>query len=83
MSLQDGESDFYCWLCHKEGHVICCELCPRVFHAKCLGADREPTGEWVCPECEVTMVNLLTLFQVDLFFKKEKMALCSQDNVYM
>ena len=25
----DVLSDGYCWLCHKEGDVICCEACPR------------------------------------------------------
>ena len=25
----DVLSDGYCWICHKEGDVICCEACPR------------------------------------------------------
>lgn len=49
---QDGRNDFYCWVCHKEGEVLCCELCPRVFHAKCLDMTEEPEGDWFCPECE-------------------------------
>ncbi|KAJ8257189.1 hypothetical protein GJAV_G00182890 [Gymnothorax javanicus] len=49
---QDGRNDFYCWLCHREGQVLCCELCPRVYHAKCLRLAAEPEGDWFCPECE-------------------------------
>jgi hypothetical protein len=50
------ESDAYCWLCHNEGGVsdCCCELCPRLYHAKCLGIEK-PTDTWVCPECEKIM----------------------------
>ncbi|KAM9296330.1 MYND-type zinc finger-containing chromatin reader ZMYND8-like [Gastrophryne carolinensis] len=50
---QDGRNDFYCWVCHREGQVLCCELCPRVYHAKCLKLNAEPEGDWFCPECEV------------------------------
>ncbi|KAJ8016265.1 hypothetical protein DPEC_G00005410 [Dallia pectoralis] len=49
---QDSRNDFYCWLCHREGQVLCCELCPRVYHAKCLKLPAEPEGDWFCPECE-------------------------------
>ncbi|XP_071077840.1 MYND-type zinc finger-containing chromatin reader ZMYND8 isoform X21 [Desmodus rotundus] len=49
---QDGRNDFYCWVCHREGQVLCCELCPRVYHAKCLRLTSEPEGDWFCPECE-------------------------------
>uniref|UniRef100_A0A452E543 PKCB1 protein n=1 Tax=Capra hircus TaxID=9925 RepID=A0A452E543_CAPHI len=38
---QDGRNDFHCWVCHQEGQVLCCELCPGVYH-----------GDWFCPECE-------------------------------
>ncbi|XP_028667468.1 protein kinase C-binding protein 1 isoform X4 [Erpetoichthys calabaricus] len=47
---QDGRNDFYCWVCHREGQVLCCELCPRVYHAKCLKLTAEPEGDWFCPE---------------------------------
>ncbi|XP_007447002.1 PREDICTED: protein kinase C-binding protein 1 [Lipotes vexillifer] len=49
---QDGRNDFYCWVCHREGQVLCCELCPRVYHAKCLRHIGTPEGDWFCPECE-------------------------------
>ena len=45
------ENDNYCWDCHKEGNMlVCCEVCPRVYHPKCLGLSQEPNAsEWVCP----------------------------------
>jgi len=47
----DGQNDCYCWICHKEGEVICCDACPRVFHLKCIQLELAPTEDWVCPEC--------------------------------
>ena len=53
--FQDTQNDCYCWICHKEGDVICYETCPRVFHLKCIQMDTAPTDEWVCPECILMM----------------------------
>ena len=53
--LQDTQNDCYCWICHKEGEVICCETCPRVFHLKCIQLEIAPTEDWVCPECVLIM----------------------------
>ena len=53
--FQDTQNDCYCWICHKEGDVICCETCPRVFHLKCIQMETAPTDEWVCPECILMM----------------------------
>ena len=51
----DVQSDGYCWICHKEGDVLCCETCPRVFHLKCLQLETSPAEDWVCPECVLVM----------------------------
>jgi len=51
----DLTSDGYCWICHKEGDVICCETCPRVFHVKCIQLEASPAEDWVCPECVLIM----------------------------
>lgn len=59
---QDGRNDFYCWVCHREGQVLCCELCPRVYHAKCLKLTAEPEGDWFCPECEVSLIEGVDFF---------------------
>ncbi|XP_069099565.1 MYND-type zinc finger-containing chromatin reader ZMYND8 isoform X3 [Pleurodeles waltl] len=77
---QDGRNDFYCWVCHREGQVLCCELCPRVYHAKCLKLNAEPEGDWFCPECEKITVaecietqskamTLLTIEQLSYLLK--------------
>ncbi len=65
---QDGRNDFYCWVCHREGQVLCCELCPRVYHAKCLKLAAEPEGDWFCPECEV-LVWHMRLWNITLYEK--------------
>lgn len=55
-SGQCVEWDAYCWLCHSEGSAsdCCCELCPRLYHQKCLGMNTVVSC-WVCPECEKIM----------------------------
>jgi hypothetical protein len=43
----------YCIICNQSGDVICCDKCPRSFHAECLSdinVDKLP-DEWVCPRC--------------------------------
>lgn len=30
---------------------MCCEACPAVFHAACLGLPAPPTGDFYCPLC--------------------------------
>uniref|UniRef100_A0A8C5GBG6 Protein kinase C-binding protein 1-like n=1 Tax=Gouania willdenowi TaxID=441366 RepID=A0A8C5GBG6_GOUWI len=68
---QDGRNDFYCWLCHREGQVLCCELCPRVYHAKCLKLPAEPEGDWFCPEkitvaeCIETQSKAMMMLTID------------------
>ncbi|CAL4068084.1 unnamed protein product, partial [Meganyctiphanes norvegica] len=52
---QDHQNDNYCWVCHREGVFICCEMCPRVFHLKCAGMDKEPEEDWACSECHAIM----------------------------
>ena len=66
MQLQDGQNDCYCWICHKEGEVICCETCPRVFHLKCIQLEASPTEDWVCPECVLIMTaeNMDTRYKI-------------------
>ncbi|XP_060590917.1 MYND-type zinc finger-containing chromatin reader ZMYND8-like isoform X3 [Ruditapes philippinarum] len=54
-SGEDNCNDYFCWLCHKEGMLVCCELCPRVYHTRCLGLSAELPQDWVCPECEKIM----------------------------
>ena len=60
LTLQDNRNDYFCWLCHKEGTLICCELCPRVYHTKCLGLGSELPQDWACPECEVRNLQIIS-----------------------
>jgi hypothetical protein len=46
-----ASADRFCWLCHKDGIVINCETCPRVYHLRCIQLEAAPTEDWVCPEC--------------------------------
>ncbi|CAF2527477.1 unnamed protein product [Rotaria sp. Silwood2] len=50
---EDDHNDLYCFECHDEGDVICCDSCPRVYHSKCLGLTTLPDGDWTCPECKI------------------------------
>ncbi len=48
---EDGNVD-YCLLCDKSGGLICCEKCPRAFHASCLLVNQsELPDDWECPRC--------------------------------
>ncbi|XP_043223082.1 protein kinase C-binding protein 1-like [Amphibalanus amphitrite] len=49
---QGTPNDNFCWVCHREGQVVCCETCPRVFHLKCAQLSTDPPGDWVCVECQ-------------------------------
>ncbi|XP_064596606.1 MYND-type zinc finger-containing chromatin reader ZMYND8-like isoform X2 [Liolophura sinensis] len=48
----NNKNDYFCWMCHREGNVIVCKVCPRVYHTKCLGLQSNQPKDWVCPECE-------------------------------
>jgi hypothetical protein len=43
-----------CYECGIGGELICCEGCPNVFHAECLGPFAPPPdddSDWYCPVC--------------------------------
>ncbi|KAJ8754160.1 hypothetical protein K2173_002059 [Erythroxylum novogranatense] len=50
-SLTTSMSDDMCTKCGDGGNLICCETCPRAFHAACLGLQSVPKGSWCCPNC--------------------------------
>ena len=37
-----------------QGDLICCETCPAVYHAACLGLAAAPEGDYFCPHCRCT-----------------------------
>jgi hypothetical protein len=52
--VEDGSVD-YCHACTKGGSLICCDRCPRSFHAGCLPEglteDQIPDSDWECHLC--------------------------------
>uniref|UniRef100_A0A1B6CFV5 Protein kinase C-binding protein 1 n=1 Tax=Clastoptera arizonana TaxID=38151 RepID=A0A1B6CFV5_9HEMI len=54
-TLVNGEQDSYCWRCHRDGNVMPCETCPRVYHLRCIQLEVAPSRGWVCPECSTVM----------------------------
>jgi len=51
-SKRDDEWDDECYVCKKDGDVMCCETCTRVCHLKCTDLRTKPTGEWYCSACQ-------------------------------
>lgn len=57
-SQQEYEED-ECFVCGNRGKLICCDVCPRVYHLRCLPAAdsarlRSPGAadeDWWCPRC--------------------------------
>ena len=49
-----GEDDL-CTVCHNGGNLICCETCPRVFHASCLDEEQQKRqigdAAFFCTDC--------------------------------
>ncbi|CAM6104306.1 unnamed protein product [Calypogeia fissa] len=47
---------FECMVCDIGGNLLCCDICPRVYHLACLNPPlkRTPPGKWFCPVCRDT-----------------------------
>ncbi|KAJ8570706.1 hypothetical protein K7X08_037678 [Anisodus acutangulus] len=50
-SIATNNSDDMCTICGDAGELICCEGCPRAFHAACLGLECTQTSGWLCSYC--------------------------------
>lgn len=52
--LSSSSHDSVCWECRDYGDLICCDACPRAFHAVCAKLDHIPVGEepFVCGRCD-------------------------------
>ncbi|CAN4118319.1 unnamed protein product [Withania somnifera] len=55
-SIATNNSDDMCTICGDAGELICCEGCPRAFHADCLGLQHTPTSGWLCSYCRDNFV---------------------------
>ncbi|KAG5190580.1 hypothetical protein JKP88DRAFT_129977, partial [Tribonema minus] len=43
---------FACVLCNRGGTLVCCEHCPRAYHARCVGGRHgTEVADWACFEC--------------------------------
>lgn len=50
---EDDNSMVECGVCGEPGDLICCEVCPSVYHLHCLELDQVPKGRWMCFFCGV------------------------------
>ncbi|ROL42898.1 Nuclear body protein SP140-like protein [Anabarilius grahami] len=49
-----NRNDDVCFACNSEGHLVCCDECPRAFHSHCHlpAADGDSLGsKWSCTFC--------------------------------
>ncbi|PRW44524.1 oxidoreductase [Chlorella sorokiniana] len=51
MQLLEDVNDDLCHICGLGGDLVCCETCPAVYHADCVGLPGPPEGEYHCPRC--------------------------------
>jgi len=59
ITCEDEDWEGACSLCNKawtdaKGQVlesICCDRCDQWYHFSCVGIEKAPTGEFVCPNC--------------------------------
>ncbi|WAR17814.1 PKCB1-like protein [Mya arenaria] len=65
--VTDNCNDYFCWLCHKEGTLVCCELCPRVYHSRCLGLSEALPQDWkiMRAECVDTRSKAMEMLTID------------------
>jgi hypothetical protein len=48
---EDGNID-HCLVCKKAGNIICCDSCPRAFHAECMPDKvQQDSAKWSCHIC--------------------------------
>ncbi|XP_057693432.1 tripartite motif-containing protein 66-like isoform X2 [Corythoichthys intestinalis] len=50
---QEMESEDFCAVCLNGGDLLCCDLCPKVYHLACHLPSllSLPTGDWACSLC--------------------------------
>ena len=87
-SVEDGSVD-HCIVCKDCGDLLCCDACPRAYHARCIDDKDVPSGNgWECPACRREIagipeenlepdkyIDLITAaFDGKVDFKKHKIA---------
>lgn len=53
--LPPPDSNSSCEVCERGGDLVCCDLCPLVFHQRCIRPSLAslPKGSWVCAYCQL------------------------------
>lgn len=41
-----------CHTCKQYGELLCCDVCPLMFHLECLEMKHVPRGKWICGVCK-------------------------------
>ena len=80
------DEDDECAVCGQGGKLTCCDVCPRVYHLRCLPAAngavlRQQLGaddDWWCPHCH-TLVRLSFCMHRILQDKSERRAAAAED----
>ncbi|XP_050957954.1 uncharacterized protein LOC127159050 [Labeo rohita] len=57
-------NDDECYVCRSEDNLVCCDKCPRAFHAHCHlpAADGDLPEEWICTYCVLRKSQQVTIF---------------------
>ncbi|CAG9311048.1 unnamed protein product [Blepharisma stoltei] len=50
---ENDQSMNECGMCGEPGQLICCEVCPSVYHLACLNLRNIPKGKWMCFFCRI------------------------------
>ncbi|KAG8193609.1 hypothetical protein JTE90_000242 [Oedothorax gibbosus] len=51
--MEKDDHDWYCYTCHKEGKVMDCSTCHRVYHEDCLKEPLANSDKLVCDTCKM------------------------------
>uniref|UniRef100_M4BIH2 PHD-type domain-containing protein n=1 Tax=Hyaloperonospora arabidopsidis (strain Emoy2) TaxID=559515 RepID=M4BIH2_HYAAE len=53
LKSSEDQWDVDCSVCSLGGELLCCDGCPRAFHANCIDLAEIPETEWFCNECNL------------------------------
>lgn len=57
---EEGGNVDYCHICGAVGDLICCDVCSRVFHERCIenyDTAKSSNGQWVCYICNTENIE--------------------------
>lgn len=72
--IEDGNFSL-CSICSRAGELVCCDFCPRAFHANCLETDASSDeSNWQCLVCRAEREGLA---EYELTGTTSQAAICS------